>query len=155
MKKILRKIQQEEHPHCFVCGRNNERGFKLDFNPAADGGLEASLVPSDELAGYCHVMHGGVMSALFDSIMTNCLFARGIKALTAELKTRFLVPVQTSTAVQLRACIERCYGNYYILKATLFQGGILKAKATGKFVAFAKQTTREKKPGRESGLKGP
>ncbi|MBU9888369.1 MAG: PaaI family thioesterase [Candidatus Omnitrophica bacterium] len=155
MKTILQKIQREEHGRCFMCGRDNERGFKLDFNATADGGLEAFLGPSDELAGYSNVMHGGVMSALFDSVMTNCLFARGIKALTAELKTRFLVPVQTNAAVQLRACIERCYGNYYILKATLFQEGILKAKATGKFVAFSKQTARANKPGREKGLKGP
>jgi acyl-coenzyme A thioesterase PaaI-like protein len=138
MKTNLKKIQQEEHLHCLLCGQNNKRGLKLDFRPTDDGGIETSFECSKTLQGYKDIIHGGVISALLDSVMTNCLFAHGIKAFTAELNTRFLTPVRTKGAVTLRANIEKSSGSYYILKASLTQGQTVKAKATGKFIAFFK-----------------
>ncbi|MFA5167346.1 MAG: PaaI family thioesterase [Candidatus Omnitrophota bacterium] len=141
MKTTLKKIQQEEHSHCILCGQNNQQGLKLDFDLKKDGSIEASFKCSKDLEGYNNIMHGGVISALLDSIMTNCLFAHGIKALTAELSTRFMTPVKTKGIVRLRANIEKSSGSYYILKASLTQGQTVKAKATGKFIAFFKNPT--------------
>jgi len=138
MSTIHKKIKQEEHLHCLLCGQNNRRGLKLDFQPTADGGVETSLECSKTLQGYKDIIHGGVISALLDSVMTNCLFAHGIKAFTAELNTRFMTPVKTKGSVRLRANIEKSSGSYYILKASLTQGQTVKAKATGKFIAFFK-----------------
>jgi len=138
MSAIHKKIKQEEHSHCFLCGHSNKKGFKLDFDLVDDGSMEACFRCSDFLEGYNNVMHGGVVSALLDSVMTNCLFARGIKALTAELNVRFLAPVKTEGVVRLKASIEKSSGSYYVLRASLVQGQTLKAKATGKFIAFLK-----------------
>jgi acyl-coenzyme A thioesterase PaaI-like protein len=135
MKINLKEIQQKEHLHCLLCGRNNKRGLKLDFWPTADGGVETSLECSKTLQGYNGIIHGGVISALLDSVMTNCLFAHGIKALTAELKVRFSLPVKAKGALRLKAHIERSSAHFYMLKAELCQGGNIKAKATGKFIA--------------------
>lgn len=140
MKKVLRKMRREEHPRCFVCSSGNERGFKLDCEIMADQSIGAFFTPSDALEGYSNVMHGGAISALLDSVMTNCLFAHGIKALTAELNVRFLAPVRTNTAVELKAGIERSNGSYYIVNASLAQDKILKARAIGKFIEFFKRT---------------
>ena len=137
-KNLFKKIQKEEHLHCLLCGQNNRRGLKLDFRPTADGGIETSFECSKTLQGYKDIIHGGVISALLDSVMTNCLFAHGIKAFTAELNTRFMTPVKTKGSVRLRANIEKSSGSYYILKASLTQGQTVKAKATGKFIAFFK-----------------
>ena len=138
MKTNLKKIQREEHLHCLLCGQNNRRGLKLDFRPSGDGGIETSFECSKTLQGYKDIIHGGVIAALLDSVMTNCLFAHGIKAFTAELNTRFMTPVKTKGTVRLRAIIEKSSGSYYILKASLTQGQTVKAKATGKFIAFFK-----------------
>jgi acyl-coenzyme A thioesterase PaaI-like protein len=138
MKTNLKKIQQEEHLYCLLCGKNNRRGLKLDFQPTADGAVETSFECSKILQGYKNIIHGGVISALLDSVMTNCLFAHGIKAFTAELNTRFMMPVKTKGIVRLRANIEKSSGSYYVLRASLVQGQTLKAKATGKFIAFFK-----------------
>lgn len=138
MKTNLKKIQKEEHRHCLLCGQNNRRGLKLDLRPTTDGGVETSFECSKTLQGYKNIIHGGVISALLDSVMTNCLFAHGIKALTAELKVRFLAPVKAKGVVKLKAGIEKSNGSYYILRASLVQGQTPKAKAIGKFIAFFK-----------------
>jgi len=144
MKTNLKKIQREEHLRCLLCGQNNTRGLKLDFQPSDDGGIETSFECSKTLQGYKDIIHGGVISALLDSVMTNCLFAHGIKAFTAELNTRFMTPVKTKGTVRLRANIEKSSGSYYILKASLTQGQTVKAKATGKFIAFFKNAAATK-----------
>ncbi len=142
MKTKLKKIQREEHLYCLLCGENNRRGLKLDFRPTADGGVETSLKCSKTLQGYKNIIHGGVIAALLDSVMINCLFAHGIKTLTAELKIRFSFPVNTKDSLWLRAKIERSYAHFYLVKSELSQGGIVKAKASGKFIAGPKKTSR-------------
>jgi acyl-coenzyme A thioesterase PaaI-like protein len=144
MKTNLKQIQQQEHLHCLLCGQNNRRGLKLDFQPTADGGVETSLECSKTLQGYKDIIHGGVISALLDSVMTNCLFAHGIKALTAELKIRFSSPVKAKGTIRLKALIEKSFAHFYMLKAELCQGGCIKAKATGKFIAHPQARSADK-----------
>ena len=137
MNASYKKTRSEEHRYCLLCGPGNGRGLKLDFRPTKEGGVESSLKCSKTLQGYRNIVHGGVISALLDSAMTHCLFAHSIKALTAELKIRFSLPVNTKNTVQLRAWIEKSFGHYHMLKAELVQDRIVKAKATGKFIAFS------------------
>ncbi len=86
------------------------------------------------------MLHGGVISALLDGAMTNCLFANGIRALTAELKVRFLLPVNTTDPIRLQAVIQRSGSHLHLLEGKLSQNGILKAKALAKFIAFSKKS---------------
>jgi len=139
MTTILKKIRREEHPYCLLCGRNNPRGLKLDFQFMENGTMETSLRCSKGLEGYRGIVHGGVIAALLDSIMTNCLFANGVKALTAELKVRYLSSVNTKELIRLRAVIEKSYAHFFMLKAELFQNGTAKARATGKFFSFSQK----------------
>lgn len=135
MKDTIKKIQQEAHPHCILCGHNNRKGLKLNFQLFEDGIIETSIKCSKSLQGYKNIVHGGVLSALFDSAMINCLFAHGIKALTAELRIRFIQPVNIQQIIRLRANIEKSYGHFYMLKAELFQNNVKKARAIGRFIA--------------------
>lgn len=137
MKTLLNEVQQTEHSHCIVCGPCNEQGLRLDFNVCQDGSVEACFECSTHLEGYESVVHGGILSTLLDGAMTNCLFAHGIKALTAELKVRFLAPVYTKDVVRLRASIQRSFSRFYILKSELTQNNIVKTRASAKFVKFA------------------
>lgn len=141
MNTLLKRVRQEEHSHCILCGQHNEQGLKLDFGLADDGSVEAFFECSKDLEGYKGILHGGMVSALLDGAMTNCLFAHGIKALTADLKIRFLSPVNTSDTVLLRAAIQRSWSRFYILKGELFQKEVLKAKGTAIFVRLPEDKT--------------
>ena len=71
---------------------------------------------------------------MLDGAMTNCLFARGVRGLTAELKVRYHESVAASEEVLLYAWLEDDAHGLYQLRAELKQGGVVKACAAGKFM---------------------
>jgi acyl-coenzyme A thioesterase PaaI-like protein len=99
----LRAAQSQHHPDCFVCGRHRAHGLGMSFQLGADGGVESHVNCRALFQGYPGFMHGGIVSALLNGAMTNCLFARGVKAMTGELTVRFLLPVKTNCAAVVRA----------------------------------------------------
>jgi uncharacterized protein (TIGR00369 family) len=84
--------------------------------------------------GYNGMLHGGVISAIADGAMANCLFAHGIVAVTAELNVRFRHPVVLGTTLVVMARIIRRAETLFLLEANLLQDGEIKVKATGKFL---------------------
>ena len=66
--------------------------------------------------------------------MTNCLFARGLRAVTADLHIRYRHPVASQTPVYLRAWLERENNPLFILHAELRQSDKLMVSAVGKFM---------------------
>lgn len=126
--------QTEAHPFCFVCSGSNPMGLALRYEPHADGSVSARYLGHSALEGYTGLLHGGVIAAMLDGAMTNCLFARNIQALTAELQVRYHQPVPAAEEVQLRAWLESAAHGLYQLQAELTQGSVVKASATGKFM---------------------
>jgi acyl-coenzyme A thioesterase PaaI-like protein len=106
----------------------------LDFHVANDGVVETSFPCSKVFQGYPAVLHGGVISTLLDGAMTNCLFARGYVAVTAELNVRFRHPVATDNPAIVRAWIISSTAPLHTLTAELIQDGQVKATAKGKFM---------------------
>jgi acyl-coenzyme A thioesterase PaaI-like protein len=95
--------QTEAHPFCFVCSGSNPMGLALRYEPEPDGSVSAKFLGHSALEGYSGLLHGGVIAAMLDGAMTNCLFARGIRGLTAELKVRYHESVTASEEVFLQA----------------------------------------------------
>jgi acyl-coenzyme A thioesterase PaaI-like protein len=75
-----------------------------------------------------------MVSTLLDAAMTNCLFAHGCIAVTAELTVRFLRPVTADRPVAVTAWVEKSRHRLYLLAAELRQGGRLMATAAAKFI---------------------
>jgi acyl-coenzyme A thioesterase PaaI-like protein len=130
----LLNTQTEAHPFCFVCSGSNPMGLALRYEPQPDGSVSAKFLGHCALEGYSGLLHGGLIATLLDGAMTNCLFARGIRGLTAELKVRYHERVAASEEVWLRAWLEDDAHELFQLRAELKQGGALKASATGKFM---------------------
>jgi acyl-coenzyme A thioesterase PaaI-like protein len=130
----LANNQTEAHPFCFVCSGSNPLGLALRYAPQPDGSVSASFLGNCTLEGYSGLLHGGLIATLLDGAMTNCLFARGIRGLTAELKVRYHASVAASEEVFLQAWLEDDAHELFQLRAELKQGGAVKASATGKFM---------------------
>jgi acyl-coenzyme A thioesterase PaaI-like protein len=126
--------QTEAHPFCFVCSGSNPMGLALRYAPQPDGSVSATFLGNSALEGYSGLLHGGLIAAMLDGAMTNCLFARGIRGLTAELKVRYHESVAASEEVFLQAWLDDDAHGLYQLRADLTQGGAVKASATGKFM---------------------
>jgi acyl-coenzyme A thioesterase PaaI-like protein len=130
----MQRLHAATHPHCVVCGADNPRGLQVDFRPTADGGVEAHFDCARIFEGYSHRIHGGVIAALLDGAMTNCLFAHGHVAVTAELTVRYRHPVMTDRTATVRAWTRDSSHRLHQLRAELLQDGQLLAVATAKFL---------------------
>jgi acyl-coenzyme A thioesterase PaaI-like protein len=130
----LAAIRQRTHGNCVVCSSTNKRGLGLEFGVSPDGGVEAVFGCDKVFEGYTDFVHGGVISSLLDGAMTNCIFAHGYVAITAELKVRFQQPLEIGKPATVRAWIDRYYRPLYYVKAEIKQDAVIKATAEGKFL---------------------
>jgi uncharacterized protein (TIGR00369 family) len=124
----------ESHINCLLCGTGNLLGLKLKFSMNQHGEVSAVLQGHSNLQGYCGIMHGGVISALLDSVMTNCLFKHGIEAMTADLHIRYLKPVPCQDRVGIRARIVYQRPPLFRLESELFIENQIMARAKAQFI---------------------
>ncbi len=108
--------------------------MKLHFVDEAEDSVVAEFRCPDSLEGYPGWLHGGIISLALDSAMANCMFARGFRAVTAELSVRFRNPVATGRTARVSARIVQDMHPLYALEAKLVQDGVERANATGKFM---------------------
>jgi len=130
----LAVLRRRLHPRCIACSPERADGFHLDFAASPDGGVAIELGCPGEYEGYPGWVHGGVISLVFDSAMAQCMFARGYRAVTAELKVRYVHPVSLEAGARVTARIVKEMHPLYLLEARLLQGGDLRARATAKFM---------------------
>ena len=123
------------HPQCVVCRPPNAQGLGVEFVCSPDGSVRGELTDGAAFQGYTGQLHGGIIAALLDGAMTNCLFAHDCEAMTAELTVRYRHPVLAEGGLTVRAWLTGSYGPLFRLEAELVQGGQVKATATGKFMA--------------------
>lgn len=109
-------------------------GLALRYAVAADGSVSATFLGNCALEGYVGLMHGGLIAALLDGAMTNCLFAHGRRGMTVELNVRYHAGVETAEDAHVRAWLEDDSPRVYQLRAELIQAGMIRASATGKFM---------------------
>lgn len=126
--------RQKAHPGCFVCSESNPLGLNLRCLPQKDGSVKAEFSGNSRLEGYPGRLHGGLIASLLDGAMTACLFARGICAVTAELRVRYLDPVSPTEMAIVKAWLESTSHGLHHLRAEIQQNGSVKARATAKFM---------------------
>ena len=131
---LLEQTSESQHPHCMVCGRTADCGLGLRFRSLPDGSVEAQFACPARYQGYEDMLHGGVTSSLLDGAMTNCLYAHGLVAVTAEMTVRFRHPIAIREPLLVRASITRSQSPLHIVEARIVQAGQVKAKAQGKFM---------------------
>ena len=124
----------QAHENCIVCGRNNPFSLGLKFQPVGSGAVEAAFVGGPHLQGYEGILHGGVISAVLDSAMAQCLLLQNIKAVTGDLRVRFLHSIPCSSKVTIRAWLTCAVSTLYELKAEARVEGQLVARAKAKFM---------------------
>ncbi|MCE5266886.1 MAG: PaaI family thioesterase [Planctomycetaceae bacterium] len=128
------QLRAEHHPNCVVCSPESPNGLRLVFHIADDRSVEASFSCDQAFQGYPSTIHGGVVSAMLDGAMTNCLLAHGLVAVTFELNIRFRHPVATARPAVVRARLVASSQPIHELAAELLQDGQLKATAKAKFL---------------------
>jgi len=132
--ELLSTTRSEAHPHCFACGAANPNGLALQHVVEPDGSVTSNFAGDRALEGYPTRLHGGVVATILDGAMTNCLFARGIRAVTAELLVRYRAGILASQPLTARAWLRSSRHGLHLLHAEIQQGGAVKATAEAKFL---------------------
>jgi len=133
--RSLSVVRQQSHPECFVCGSANGHGLGLEFQPTPDGAVEASFACEQVFNGYPGMLHGGIICSLLDGAMTNCMFAHGMVAVTADMNVRFRHPVIVNRPATVRAKLNsETDSPIHRLTAEVVQEGQVVATATARFI---------------------
>ena len=97
------KKEWEDDHWCYVCGKDNPEGLKLDFTVRGRE-LETSYRAEKRHQGYRDVLHGGVLAMLMDEVMVHLPYrVLGSWSVTAEMQVRLLKPVPVGETVRVRA----------------------------------------------------
>lgn len=127
-------LHSRVHPRCVACGDDNPSGLHLKFRRIDGDAVEALFACADAYEGYSGRLHGGIIALLVDSAMTNCLFALGCAAVTAELTIRYGEPVLIHHPATIRARRLRTAHGLHYLEAEVIQQERSKVTATGTFM---------------------
>ncbi len=92
------KEKQPGSRHCFICGRENPVGLKMDFYTVAPGRCQAELEVSSQYQGYPGVVHGGILASILDETGGRAhMDTPDHFMVTAQLNVRYRKPVPTET----------------------------------------------------------
>jgi acyl-coenzyme A thioesterase PaaI-like protein len=130
----LHQLRSRTHRNCFVCSSSNVKGLHLAYELCDDGSVTSEFDGGEVYEGYLNMLHGGVIACLLDGAMTNCLFAHGICAATAELIIRYRKPVESNQPATVTARITRSHPPLHMVEASLAQEGDVKVVGTAKFL---------------------
>lgn len=91
------------NPHCFGCGPKSADGLHLQV--VAGSGLHTTAVwevPA-RFEGGPGVIHGGILSSVFDEVMGNVPMLVGSVAVTAHLEVDFATPIPIGATLTIDA----------------------------------------------------
>ncbi len=127
-------IKHPSHRFCLMCGQANPLSFGLQFQKNDDGTVSTSFTGNKNLQGYTGIMHGGVLSALLDTAMAQCLLHQDIEAVTGELNVRYLEQVDCDGTLDIKAWIESSLPPLYHLKSQIRIGNKIVCKGKARFM---------------------
>lgn len=133
--------KQSASRNCFVCGRQNPCGLKLDFYFDGESISEAELNIPEQFEGYPGVVHGGVITAILDECAGRAhMRNQDDFMVTAQLNVRFRKPVRTKTQLIVRGSAGDRQGRVAKAHAEIMdQDGTILAEADGVFVDIPKE----------------
>lgn len=134
---ILAEVREGRHSHCRLCGSHNPTGLKLKFRMSPDGDVIADFACEPDYMGHPDMVHGGVIAAMIDSAMCNCLFVRHLAGVTAEFTIRYHHPLQLHESAVVRARIDKTSKRIHLLSGDVQQSGKTIATAHAKFMILA------------------
>jgi uncharacterized protein (TIGR00369 family) len=84
--------------NCFICGRQNPVGLKMDFYTTEPGHVRTEITIPSHFEGYPGIVHGGIIASILDETGGRAHMEEPIQFMvTAQLNVRYRKPVPTDT----------------------------------------------------------
>lgn len=145
MEKAFQDYYEDEHSHCFGCGRLNMHGHRIKSYWDGD---EARCVftPEPYYTASPEYVYGGMIASLIDCHSTGTAAAAAYRAenrsmdskpplrfVTASLHVDYLKPTPIGVPLEIRASVQEIKGRKVVVTSTVSANGLLCAR--GKVVA--------------------
>jgi hypothetical protein len=128
----LARLKSLYHSHCMFNSNPPVADFHMQFDE--EGIFSGEFTGDQTHQGYDGMIHGGLIAAMIDSSMVQCLMGHGIIGYTTDLAIKYCKPVQILQPTLLRTeIINSILDCLYSLKCDITQGGQAVVQATGKF----------------------
>ena len=130
----VNKAATPEYDMCFVCGKKNPIGLKLEFAIVEDV-YTAYFTPDANHQSYDGIVHGGIISTLLDEIMGKYVWVLTERpSFTARLEVRYRHHGEIGKQLRLESRIIKSKGKLYEVEGKLWQveGELLIADGTAK-----------------------
>jgi acyl-coenzyme A thioesterase PaaI-like protein len=125
-------LQQRYHAHCVFQHNPLVAGLRFWFD--GEGVLHGSFWGTAAQQGYTGMVHGGIVAAVIDASMAQCLMGHGIVGYTTDLSVKYRQKVLLDEPVTLRTAIERVSAQrLYRLRTNLSQHTRRVVQAEGMF----------------------
>lgn len=121
------------HPMSIVGGSAHPIAPQL-HTTATDAGVAGTVALGPAYEGGPGLVHGGVLSLLFDHAMGQALFVAGYAAMTVSLEVRYRAPTPLLVPLTVTAGLDRVEGRKLFVAAQVTAGGRTTAEAQGVFV---------------------
>jgi hypothetical protein len=133
----LVRLKERHHSACLF-GRKTPGIPEISASFDATGILHGTFTGTELHQGYNGRMHGGLIAAIVDASMTQCLMGHGVVGYTADLKIKYRQPVMIAMPVVFTikiVCVN--LGLLYTMSCEMAQNGKPAVEATAKFYKFA------------------
>ena len=127
-------MSEPKYDRCFVCGKANPSGLKLDFTYDEAGAAYATLAVDEIFEGYPGVVHGGILSTLLDEVMAKAIIQSGKVAVTAKLSVSYRKALSSGQNVVLKGWITKAKSRIISTAASISDESGIYAEAEAVFV---------------------
>jgi acyl-coenzyme A thioesterase PaaI-like protein len=118
--------------HCFVCGKENREGLKLQVVRDGDRGVRSEFVAHEHYRGWSKYLHGGMVSLIFDELLGWNAFYLGYDAVTARMEIRYRRPIPLGSRVLFKGFLEKEAKGLLVVKTFVYlEDGSLAAEGKG------------------------
>lgn len=133
----LLRLKKRHHSRCLF-NRETDWLPKLRFVFDDTGVLYGGFTADEGHQGYDDKVHGGVLSAIIDASMAQCLMGHDVAGYTADLSVKYRKPVFIGSEVNLiTKIITVNAGVLYTLDCEMNQNGKSVVTGVGRFYQFA------------------
>ena len=101
--------RQLDSQACFVCGKANPHGLKLDFF-VDEQRVTTTFEPTEEHQGWPGFVHGGILAAILDETIGRAGFLVDAWTMTGRLEIRYRQPAPIDQPITFVGMIARDRG---------------------------------------------
>jgi len=118
---------------CFVCGKKNDVGLKLNFETDKEKRTAfCRTMISDKFEGWAGVIHGGIIASILDDAMVHACLSMDVTCVTAELIVRYKQSVPSGREIEISSEVKKKIPLMICTEAAIKVDGVIAATAKAK-----------------------